>query len=607
MSPAPLVSRIVDIENLFLSGAFAPAPVQRDYQWLTTHCRALLTDIDRTFAASSLALRSVETASPDVDQTKTDEAQTDEDRVDTDLTAENKTSPLPVLDHYMLGAMVVTSPVDGRHHVYDGLQRLTTLTVVMAVLRDLTKDTALRDRLDRLIRREDGVFRVTLPGKDPTLARQIQPSGEAIRNRRTPPVSDMGRRVRIAAQVFRELLKPWTAARRDAFTAFLLQHVHVDLQTATDARLARQIFVTTNMRGEPLDRVDLLKGQLVDIADSEPAAAFVVSNWNAARSVAGNQFERLLAAVDLIERQAPQGDDCLNALAEHVARTRGPDGVGGFTQRLGLFATDMVALDAAIATPPTDAFTASLWRLQLVRWDTWRPLALLWFADYRRAIQNPSPASRRKIDAATRRFAALHSRCMAMTLAGFSTADRERIFARAIQQASRGQNPLASTGALAFTDIQITRIGETLRTPLTDKDVRLTLVRWLESVHYDTIIPLHVREATVEHILPRRPAPGSDWIAAFPDPEARYMACNAFGNLAALDKARNEGLRNADFAAKRGVLRAAAADYHTLSDIPADGAWTAEAIDARTDKLAQQVEAALDLPPPFPGSRSGRG
>ena len=601
MSPAPLVSRIVDIEDLFRSGAFAPAPVQRDYQWLTVHCRTLLTDIDRTFAASSLAPKATETAPADAE-----ESSIDEDRVDADLSVENKAPPPAPLDHYMLGAMVVSPTADGLLHVYDGLQRLTTLTVLMAVLRDLTKEASLRDRLDRLIRRDDGVFRVALPGKDPTLARQIQPRGEAIRSRRAPPVSDMGRRVRIAAQVFREALKPWTAARRDAFAAFLLRHVHVDLQAAADPRLARQMFVTTNMRGEPLDRVDLLKGQLVDIADTEQTAALVVANWNAARGVAGNQFERLLAAVDLIERQAPQGDDCLNALAEHVARTRGPSGVGAFTQRLGLFATDMVALDTAVTAPPTDALSAALWRLQLVRWDTWRPLALLWFADYRRALQNPGGASRRKIDVATRRFDALHRRCMAMTLAGFSAADRERIFARAIGQTSRGQNALASTGALAFSEIQIARIGETLRTPLTDKDVRLALVRWLESMHYDAAIPAHVREATVEHILPRRPAAGSDWISAFPDAEARYMACNAFGNLAALDKSRNEGLRNADFAEKRDVLRAAAADYHTLRDLPPEGDWTADVIDVRTDKLARQVEAYIDLPPPFTGPR-GRG
>ena len=47
----------------------------------------------------------------------------------------------------MLGAMVVTPPMTpGNHHVYDGLQRLTTLTVLLAVLRDLTKDAALARR-----------------------------------------------------------------------------------------------------------------------------------------------------------------------------------------------------------------------------------------------------------------------------------------------------------------------------------------------------------------------------------------------------------------------------------------------------------------------------
>ena len=135
-----------------------------------------------------------------------------------------------------------------------------------------------------------------------------------------------------------------------------------------------------------------------------------------------------------------------------------------------------------------------------------------------------------------------------MTLAGFSAADRERIFARAIQQASRGQNPLASNGALAFSEVQIARIEEALRTPITDKDVRLSLGALAREHALRGVVRRHVREATVEHILPRRPAPGSDWIAAFPDAEARYMACNAFGNLAALDKARNERLRNADFA-----------------------------------------------------------
>ena len=146
------------------------------------------------------------------------------------------------------------------------------------------------------------------------------------------------------------------------------------------------------MRGEPLDRVDLLKGQLVDIADDgrlRPRPSSPTGTVHArSRAISSS---RLLAAVDMIERQAPQGDDCLNALAEHVARTRGPAGVGGFTQRLGLFASDMVALDEAVRTAAGRRLYGRSLAPAADPLGHWRPLALLWFADYRRAIAEPEP------------------------------------------------------------------------------------------------------------------------------------------------------------------------------------------------------------------------
>ncbi len=587
----PLISRIVSIEDLFLAGAFVPAAVQRDYQWRSQQCKMLLTDLDRTFSSSSFAAPTgTGTLAPAAPETEGD-------RIDPELSTEGTVTEAGRLDHYMLGSIVVTPAENGKHPVYDGLQRLTTLTVLMAVLRDLTTDSAIRERLDGLIRANTaGTFRVTLSGKDVTLVRQIQPRGEAIKIRRGTAPSDMGRRIRIAAQVFREQIKPWDAARRDAFTRFLLSQVHVDLQEAQDVRLARQMFVTTNMRGKSLNRVDLLKGQLVDITDNEATATAVVAHWNGARNVMGDEFERLLVAVDFIERQASQSDDCLNALADFVSEKRGPDGIEAWVQRLTMFAGDLLELNQLMQTPPVDEFSSNVWRLQLFRWDHWRPLALLWFADYRRAKKQGGPGAAKKIEAAHRRFAALHKRCVGITLCGFSAADRERIFGRAIGQVSRGDNPLSSTGALAFNQLQIARIAEALRVPITDQEVRSTLIRWFEAMQHTPFVPHYVREATVEHVLPRRPAAGSDWIANFPDVDARYLACNTLGNLAALDRVRNEKLKNAEFVGKVAVFQSAASEFATLRDIGGDQLWTAAAIAARTARLAVDIETALDLP-----------
>src|SRR5690606_29125499 len=107
-----------------------------------------------------------------------------------------------------------------------------------------------------------------------------------------------------------------------------------------------------------------------------------------------------------------------------------------------------------------------------------------------------------------------------------------------------------SSGALAFNPQQLARIKETLRLPLMDKDLRICLIRWLETMHMAPGQEFRISDMTVEHVLPRRPPEGSHWIADFPEPEERFLACHALGNLAALDKGRNERVSNNSFMEK---------------------------------------------------------
>jgi hypothetical protein len=599
----PVKSRVLPIEQVFRLGGFTPASVQRDYQWRTVHCLTLLNDIDRCFMASSFAPALA--ATPVEEPLEMETEQLDADIGDRSSSGDNSlaegaaadASPTP-LDVYMLGSIVLTPPSNGRYAIYDGLQRLTTLTILLAVLRDLTSDNDLAVRLDDLIRStpHNGAMRIVLAGRDTTLSTQIQPRGESVKARRVATKTDMGKRIRLASQAFREKLKPWGAARRDAFTRFLMSQVHLDVQEAADARLARQIFVTTNTRGRSLDRIDLFKGQLTDIADSDLVASQIVGHWNGMRAAMGDKLDEFLVAVDFIERQAPQGSDCLNALADHIAKTRGPAKVESFVQGMTALSADYLALQDILNAAPTDALTGNIWRLQLFRWPQWRPLALLWFSDYRRALKTGGAGAARKIEAAERRFEALHKRCMGIVLAGFSTTDRETIFARAVAQAKGSANPLAHTGALAFKDVQLTRVSDSLRLPITDQEIRSVLIRWTESILHGSVPPVHVRDATVEHILPRRPAPGSDWLAEFTDVEKRYFACHTLGNLAALDKVRNEKLKNASFTEKLPVFAAARGDFKTLAVVPVLTDWSEAAIDERTQRLANLIETALDLP-----------
>ena len=50
-----LGAQILSVAEIFALGRFAPASVQRDYQWEERQCQELFSDLERVFAASELA------------------------------------------------------------------------------------------------------------------------------------------------------------------------------------------------------------------------------------------------------------------------------------------------------------------------------------------------------------------------------------------------------------------------------------------------------------------------------------------------------------------------------------------------------------------------
>lgn len=577
-----LGARILNIAETFTLGHFAPAAVQRDYQWEEPECQDLFSDLERVFAAAEL------TRVEDNDDARAEEMPDDA------LLPDAEAPPMVFQRDYFLGAMVVRPIGANRYEVFDGLQRLTSLAVLICVLRDLATDTELIARLDRLIVNEQGEFRVTLPGGDPTLREEVQRRGEAGRARRAAPQSDMGARVREACTLFRREFGRWDAARRAAFVDFLLNRVQIVSIAAHDPLLASQIFVTTNARGRPLNKVELFKGQLIDIAKDEATADRIAQGWASAQTLVGDDLEDLLSALDFIERREPQGAERLTKLADHLLRRYGPADIGRWVDRLELSAHAWRDLHRRLFDPADPEAGASVWMLRLFKWKEWKPLALIWTAQY---LNRPNDERARALF--VRRFDALHRRCLAITLLGNSDLDRTKIFGRALGQVARQRDPLDQQGAFGFEPNAHARIQETLRLPLTHDELRLTLMRWIEAMHWrDRPPPRAIARASVEHILPQRPQAGSQWLTSFANEEARFNTCHALGNLAVMDYRANEGMGNGDFAAKLPVLRANAEKYRLIAEIAAQDVWTADLIAARTKRLCEYVWTELALPPP---------
>ncbi len=596
-----LSARVLSVEEFFRLGVFAPARVQRDYVWDAAQSEDLLNDVER--ACADVYRTSDENSEVRISIADDDHEEDDGEPEASAPLSEARHDAPPV---YHLGGVVLRRLGADRFEIFDGLQRATTLTILMCLIRDLTASPDLRERLQALIETGGGAARVSLPGADGTLQKEIQAAKQTLKNFRRE-VGARGKRIRRSRGVFYSLLKTWDQDRLSSFAKFLLERTLLVVAETAYADLAGQVFITANRRGLQLTPVDIFKGQLLEIAEGDGATEKIARAWDGLLQILGDEIEPFLQALDFIKRRAPQGPDHLTKFADFIEKTYGAGRILEAMDEMRNYASAWAELTVKLKQSSSPIENRGVWRLRFFKWFEWRPLALAWYKECR-DLRNRTArgAGERAEKTFQKRFSALHRVCMVLTLAKFSAADRAKIFGKALSQWKAKGDPLsakgARPGALTFSPHQIAKAAETLGTPLYDDEIRLMLMRWLEAGLSAEAVHPDVPFATVEHILPRRPEPGSQWLRDFPNEEERFAACHSIGNLAVMDYDANVEIANRDFGQKIAVIREQAEKYKTLADVAALDCWTASAVRARAAATIAEVWRLLNIPGPVPSA-----
>jgi hypothetical protein len=596
-----LSARVLPVEEFFRLGVFAPARVQRDYVWDEAQSEDLLNDVERACAEG---FRTAEEGGAARISVADDDDCEDAADAEAGLLPETREDAAPA---YHLGGVVLRRLGDGRFEIFDGLQRATTLTILICLVRDLTASPDLRDRLQALVETR-GLNRVSLPGADGTLPKEIQAAKQTLKNFRRD-VCARGKRIRRSRGKFHSYLKSWDQNRLSWFATFLLERTLLVVAETTDADLAGQVFITANRRGLQLTPVDIFKGQLLEIGEGDGATEKIARAWDGLLLILGDEIEPFLQALDFIKRRTPQGPDHLTKFADFLETTYGAARILEAMEEMRDYASAWVELAVRLKQSSSPIEHRDVWRLRFFKWSEWRPLALAWYKDYR-DLRNRTArgVGERAEKTFQKRFSALHRACMVLTLAKFSAADRAKIFGKAISQWKGRVDPLsakgARPGALTFSPQQLARAAETLGSPLYDDDIRLSVLRWIEAgLSGETVHP-DLPFATVEHILPRRPEAHSQWLRDFPNEEERFAACHSIGNLAIMDYDPNVEIANRDFERKLPVIREQSEKYRTLAGVAAVASWTQGAVRARAAAIVRDVWRLLNIPGPVPASAS---
>lgn len=163
--------------------------------------------------------------------------------------------------HYFLGSIII-SKKDSVGYIVDGQQRLTSLTLLLILLRNLQKDQTKQVNVDELIFSEkfdQKSFNLHVDERTPAM--------EALYDGQPFDITDRPESVQNLVQRYRDLETCFPEELRDEalpfFIDWLLENVHLVEITAYSDDDAYTIFETMNDRGLSLSPTDMLKGYLL--------------------------------------------------------------------------------------------------------------------------------------------------------------------------------------------------------------------------------------------------------------------------------------------------------------------------------------------------------
>ena len=176
---------------------------------------------------------------------------------------------------YFLGSIVlVKSLTEAQSRVIDGQQRLTTLTILLSVLRDLTSDAETRMRRREYVYQKPNAdrglkerYRLLLRERDREFfAKYVQHPGATDNLPETSRLEGSHKQIAENAHFFRSQLEIMPEDRRNSLVAFIVQHCYLVVVAVPTPESARRIFTVLNARGLDLKPTDILKADLLERA-----------------------------------------------------------------------------------------------------------------------------------------------------------------------------------------------------------------------------------------------------------------------------------------------------------------------------------------------------
>ena len=498
---------------------------------------------------------------------------------------------------YFLGSIVlVKTPDNPDADVVDGQQRLTTLTIVFSVIRDLTEDEVRQSKREKYVKQianeDEGLpetLRLKLRQRDQAFFEQYVQASGATNNLPTPN-GQSGTKARIVenAESVRTELKKMGEEKRGELLQFLLQNCYLVVVEVPTQTAARRIFTVLNARGMDLSATDILKADLLERAGAGNEDQ-VSQQWEEIENALGrDRFSDLFTHIRMIyERDKPR-----SALEK------------GFPEHVPVFRDNPLAFIPSVLQPYSDVFTLSLDSEKIrVRFgnktaDLIRSLDRLdnkdWLPPLLFCLKLNNDGTRTCDDVSDFVFRLERlAYCLFMVRANVNKRMSRYADVLNLLDPSMNQNsdilhePCLSIHRKEAFELFDKLDGDVY---LSTRVVKPILLR-LEQASTDGSVYYDYPTISVEHVCPQSFNEESQWADWFADHEVHEDWLHSLGNLVLLDRRKNSAAQNYDFDTKKTTYFSSGdvSAFTLTNEVREYETWTPQDIEKRHYELLSRL------------------
>lgn len=512
-------------------------------------------------------------------------------------------------DEYFLGSIILQQQENNLYDIIDGQQRLVTIGILLAVIRDNTnKKDVINSIENSLYQKKDeykelpAVPRIKFwedlsslesyvygPKKTNEYVKNVEEGKEKYKDRGDPKYS-FYQVISLYTKKYHEKLKDNDEAGK--FLKYLYKNVYVVCVSTKSLPYAIQLFNVLNTRGLPLTTADILKAiNLSKIEESEREKWS--KKWREIENNIGREeVEKVIEFIRTLKLKTKAKTSIYEEYNKEILDkliNKGKEFIE-YLERISNIYRDLVLEPENLKVDNEYKNLVTLMR-DYIPFDDWIPSLIAFYEKFynnreiKKSINDYLPHFLRKLEKKT----------VIEWVIRFTPTQRIMSLNEVIKLIEKENEPENVISGIDDPKIK-KEMKSKFESEINSRDfyyenfskyllLRIDLKKWDQEN-----FPGYRGLITIEHILPQEPLENSDWTKKF-DKEQREEWTNKIGNLVLLSRRKNSRAKNYDFKKKKEAyfFKDGKTPFVITQELEKIDEWNLDALKNRHEKLVNEL------------------